>query len=186
MPRKLKFPACAFLVVTLAACSQQNAQQTQYRPTATIQDLMGSVIDPSADILWEAVSYRSTLTGTEDKQPRTDEEWAEVRARAIMLMEGTNLLIMPGRRVGTEGKKLFDEGLPGNLTKDEIQKNIEANRESFIAAAYGLHDAAQEAIAAADAKSVSGIEQVGEKIDMACEACHLTFWYPNEVEPVKR
>ena len=45
-------------------------------------DLMDSMVDPSADIIWESVATNVTATGKEDKQPRTPEEWAAVRRGA--------------------------------------------------------------------------------------------------------
>ena len=43
--------------------------------------------------------------GVEEKMPRTDEEWKEVRRKAIMLLEATNPLQMPGRHVASRAKK---------------------------------------------------------------------------------
>ena len=36
---------------------------------------------------------------------------------------------------------------------------------------------------AADAKDADKIFEVGETIEHACENCHKTYWYPNEVIP---
>ena len=35
-------------------------------------------------------------------------------------------------------------------------------------------------MAIVNAKNVQGLFEIGEKIDMVCENCHLEFWYPNE------
>jgi hypothetical protein len=76
---------------------------------------MLSVVDPSADVLWESVAVVSTEKGTEERKPRTDEEWAKVRAHAITLIEAANLLMIPGRKVAQPGKALQDEDTPGVL-----------------------------------------------------------------------
>src|SRR5690349_15728185 len=55
--------------------------------TAGIQDIMRDMIDPAADFLWESVSTTETAEGVEEKLPRTDEEWAEVRKHALILAE---------------------------------------------------------------------------------------------------
>src|ERR1700761_110598 len=97
----------AFAIV---GCSQKRAaapvakspppQQSapEYRLTATIQDLMDGIIDPSADTLWDSVAYIATTKGIEDRQPRTAEQWKAVRTGAITLIEAANLLSMPGRQ----------------------------------------------------------------------------------------
>ena len=77
----------------------------EFRTTATIKDIMDSVVDPSADYLWESVATIVTKKGTEERRPRTDMEWQEVRRRAIALIEATNLLIMDGRQVAKPGEK---------------------------------------------------------------------------------
>src|SRR5262245_17105453 len=58
-----------------------------FRTTATIKDIMDSVVDPSADYLWDSVATIVTRKGTEERRPRTDMEWKEVRRRAIALIE---------------------------------------------------------------------------------------------------
>ena len=184
---RIAISACAAALLGLGGCTQETAapENSPFRLTATIQDLMDNEVDPSADFIWEAVSLVSTPTGTVDKQPRTDEEWAEVRRHAITLVEATNLLVMEGRTVAVPGKKLEDAEIPGNLPAEEIQKAIDGNRAAFVMLAHGLHDTASEALAAVDAKDTNGLELVGEKIDAACEACHETFWYPNSEQPIQ-
>jgi hypothetical protein len=79
-------------VLLLTACTTPEKTsapaQTEFRPTATIKDIMDSVIDPSADELWESVSTTVDATGLHEKFPQTDEEWKEVRRDAIRLIEG--------------------------------------------------------------------------------------------------
>lgn len=151
--------------------------------TATIQDIMASIVDPSADYLWESVSIISTAEGIEEHQPRTVSEWMEVRHRAITLIEATNLLSMEGRRVVEEGKHLEDEGLEGNLTSAEIQELIDDDPASFVAFAHALNAATLQALKAIDEKDVDAFFDAGGAIDMACEACHQKYWYPNQLIP---
>src|SRR6188768_1975783 len=108
------------------------------KPIAGVQDVMASMIDPAADFLWESVSTTVTKGKAVEKQPRTNEEWAEVRRQAIILTEGANLLMMDGRHVVKEGAKLEDHGTEGNLTAAESEKAIAENREGFIAFSTAL------------------------------------------------
>src|SRR3977135_4416139 len=172
------------LLLGLGACSQQTASDAGFRPTATIQDIMDAEIDPSADFIWESVAHYSTPTGTEDKRPSTDEDWEKLRLNALRLIEGTNLLIIPGRRVAIAGKQLDREETASEAPED-IQKAIDSTRATFIGLAHNLHDAGTEALRAIEAKNVAGRDAVGEKPDAAWESCHRTYWYPNAPEPIK-
>jgi len=178
------------LALTLASCAQKDSappaaaeEKVPYRPTASVQDLMVSVIDLNADILWESVAVISSEKGTEEKQPRTDEEWATVRAHAVALMEGANLLMIPGRQIVEPGKKLQDEGTEGNLTAAQIQKLKDDDHMAFASRALALHDSAQAALKAIDEKNAQALSDVGGAIDEACEQCHTKYWYPNQAGP---
>jgi hypothetical protein len=154
--------------------------------TATVQDLMEGVVDPSADILWDSVAYIATTKGVEDRQPRTDEEWQRVRYAAITLIEATNLLRMPGRKVANDGNPA---GVPapvaglGELTHPEIQSRIDSSHPAFAQFARNLQEAGLKALTSIDAKDAEGLMAAGGVIDEACEACHVTYWYPNQNRP---
>jgi hypothetical protein len=164
-----------------AAPPTQSPQQ--YRLTATIQDLMDGIIDPSADVLWDSVAYIATTKGVEDRQPRTDEEWKTVRNSAITLIEAANLLTMPGRRVAAaHAPTEVPPGL-GELSHAEIQQRIDITHDGFIQFARNLQDAGLKALAAIAAKNAQGLMDAGGTIDEACEACHVTYWYPNQNRP---
>lgn len=173
----------ATLLLALAGCGKQAAAKPEplFKPTASIQEIMVSIIDPNADDVWNSVASISTAAGTEDKQPHTDEEWATVRRHAVTLLEATNLLLIEGRRVAPEGAST--SSVKAELSPDEIQKNIAAKRADFVQHAHELHDAAQQAVAAIDAKNAEELVRVGGKIDQVCEECHKQFWYPNDKLP---
>ncbi len=137
---------------------------------------MDSVVDPSSDYLWESVATIVTKAGTEERRPRTEEQWKEVRRRAIALIEAPNLLIMEGRKVAKPGEKSENPGI--ELGPEEIQAVIDGDRLTFMQRAHALQDAGLKALAAIDAKNVDGLSDAGEAIDEACEQCHLKYWYP--------
>jgi hypothetical protein len=167
-----------------SATSADDGQSLLFKPNAGVQDIMAYMIDPAADFLWGSVSTTVTEQGVEEKQPRTDEEWNEVRRQAIILAEATNLLLIDGRRVTREGKQLEDHGTPGNLTADEAEKAIAADRATFISFAHALHEVGEAMVAAADNKNPQGLVDAGETMDRLCEGCHLKFWYPGQKIPV--
>jgi hypothetical protein len=153
------------------------------KPIAGVQDVMASMIDPAADFLWESVSTTVTKGKVVEKQPRTNEEWAEVRRQAIILAEGANLLMMDGRHVVKEGATLEDHGTAGNLTAAQSEEAIGKNRDSFLAFAKALRDVGASMLTAADAKNPQGIIDAGDTMDQVCEGCHLQFWYPGQKIP---
>jgi hypothetical protein len=153
-----------------------------FRTTATIKDIMDSVVDPSADYIWDSVSTIVTRKGTEERKPRTPEEWTQVRRRAIALVEATNLLIMDGRLVAKSGEKSENPGI--ELGPEDIKAVIDSDRASFIKFAHGLHDAGMKALAAIDKKDADALSDSGETIDEACEQCHLKYWYPPDTPDI--
>jgi len=155
----------------------------QYRLTATIPDLMDGVIDPAADVLWDSVAYIATPKGIEDRQPRTADEWKTVRNSAITLIEAANLLSMPGRRVDAPHAPANAPPPLGELSHAEIQQRIDATHDAFTQFARNLQDAGLKALAAITAKDAQRLMDAGGTIDEACEACHVTYWYPNQNRP---
>jgi len=108
------------LLLVAAACSPRGPQ-AEYRTTATIKDIMDSMVDPNADYLWESVATIVTAAGTEERAPRTNEDWIALRRHAIPLVEATNLLQMPGRHVAKPGEKSENPGIelgPEEMAKD--------------------------------------------------------------------
>ncbi|HUK35154.1 MAG TPA: hypothetical protein VLV86_14650 [Vicinamibacterales bacterium] len=176
----------AVLVAATSACSKSAAEAPagtaavapvpDYQLTGTIKDLMDSEVDPSADYLWESVATTVTRKGIDEKRPRTDEDWKEVRRRAITLIEAPNLLMMEGRRVARPGETSENPGI--ELGPEDIQQIIDGDRATFIQRAHALQDAAKKALDAIDKKDVDGLSNAGETIDKACEQCHLKYWYP--------
>jgi hypothetical protein len=150
---------------------------------ASIQELMDAVIDPSADALWDSVSITTTKKGTVFHQPHSDEEWQEVRRRAIALIEGTNLLVMDGRRLVAPGSPVLDQGTSGVLSAEEGQKKLDSQHPTFVQFAKALREAGTQMLTAIDKKDATGMMNAGAAMDGICESCHLTFWYPNQVIP---
>jgi hypothetical protein len=180
-PRMFLTAAGLSLLAGLSACTEQTATtetQSPYKVTATIQDIMDAQIDPAADEIWNSVASIVTPTGIEEKQPRTDEEWEALKLKAFLVIEGANLLAMPGRKIAPEGAAL-DPGELAGETPENMQKAMETNRSAWVQLAQGLHDAGLEVMKAIEAKSADQLIAAGEVLDTACENCHSTFWYPN-------
>ena len=168
----------ANLIAAGAACTKAPPPEPELPKPATIKDIMDSMVDPSGDFLFESFAEISDEKGIREKAPETDEEWKDVRARAIVLLEAPNLLVMPGRKVAQPGEKSKNPAV--ELSPEQIQPLIDGDRLSFIRRAGVLQEAAAAALKAADTKDKKALFDSLEQIDRACENCHLQYWYPND------
>lgn len=189
-PHAAKFLTALIAAALLSACDKPASPEpppatgaSPFKPTAGIQDIMAGMIEPSAEFVWGSVSSTVTAEGVEDKQPRTEEEWHEVRRHAIILTESANLLLIEGRPVAREGRQLDDHGTPGNLTLEQVEQAIATDRASFVGFSQALHNVGASLVKAADEKDVQAIMTAGETLDEVCERCHLKFWYPGQKIP---
>ncbi len=185
--------AIAVAAMSLAACAPgsqatQRAtaqlasaarQDSPFIITATIKELMDSTIDPSADDIWDSVAVITSKDGVDDKKPHNDEEWKAVRRKAMTLVEATNLLVMDGRHAAPAGTRPGE----GELSPPEIDHRIAATRPAFVGFAHGLQATALKALEAIDKRDSDALFQAGGEIDAACEACHVTYWYPDQKIP---
>jgi hypothetical protein len=157
------------MVFGVVACNRtQTPAASAFRPTSTIKDIMDSLVDPSADFLWDSVATIVSAAGTEERQPKTPEEWTNVRRHAIALIEATNLLMMEGRHVAKPGEKAENEEV--ELGPEEIEKLINEDRTTWVNNAHALYDAAMIALKAIDAKSAGASTRA--KVSTPCENRH--------------
>jgi hypothetical protein len=143
---------------------------------SSIQELMDSIIDPSADVLWGAAGTVVDKDGIHDLAPKTEEEWHDVRRAAVRIIEGSNLLMMPAREAAPRGTKSDTPGV--ELEPVEIAALMRKNRRTFDAFAKALQGIGSEALRAIDAKNIDALMDAGARMDGVCESCHQTFWYP--------
>jgi cytochrome c556 len=175
--RKASRLASLLLALAVGACRSQ-PPPSDLRTTATIEEIMESIVEPAADDIWNSVGTSIKPTGMEDRMPRTEEEWSKVRHDAIAVMEAMNLVMMAGRRAAAPGSRSEHPGI--ELDPQEIETLIGADRKTFVSLAHQLQDRAAEAVAAIDAKNTEALLDAGEKLDEACENCHKKYWYPNQ------
>jgi len=142
--------AAVFLVLSatsFVACSR-GPEPPPFKPIVDTKLLMQAVVDPSADLVWEAVQTIDTAQGTEEIRPKTAEQWTAVRNAAITLTESGNLLMMtPRAKDGGEWMKRAQE----------------------------MIDTGEAAIRAADAKNAERLFTVGGDIYDACSNCHRQY-----------
>jgi len=149
--------ACAGAAISAAVPAEPSRSQL------TIQQLMDTRIDPSADILWDSVAFIASEKGEEDRRPRTSAEWETVRQSALALIVAVDEMSAPGRQVASLDK----EPGPGELGTPAMQRLIDSNPGAFARRARVLKSAALKALAAIDAKDADALMNAGGLIDQA-------------------
>ena len=180
--RTFHWLALASTIALVAACTTREPEvpaRTAQVPVGTVREVMHQIVEESAQAIFDSVAITVSAAGTEEKQPRTPEEWDALEHWALRLAEAPNLLKVPGRRVARPEEENTSAG-PTELPPIQIQAKITENQPLFDKYADDLQNVALEALGAVKQKSVQGLFDVGEKIDVACENCHLEFWYPAE------
>ena len=112
---------------------------------------MSSVIEPAAEVYWDAVGTIIDKKGTVEIEPKTDEEWTAVRNSAYVVAEAGNLLMMDGR------------------AKDAAD---------WMRLSQALVDVGQRAIKAAESKNKAAVFDAGAEVYDACVACHAKYALP--------
>jgi hypothetical protein len=171
-----KFVLLLSSAAMLLLCSSCAGPAPEYRTTATVKDIMDSIVDPNADYLWDAVSTNSTAKGVIEHEPKTDDDWKELKRHTIALMEATDLLQIPLRLVAKPGEKA--ENPQVELSPEVIKTLIDSDRAAWIKHNHTLHEATEAMLKAIDTKSTAGVLDAGDLIDKACETCHKQYWYP--------
>ena len=186
--RRLLIPFAAMLLVatsalSLAQCKKAPAANptSDYELVGTVHDIMEGIVDPSSDVLFDAVATDITAEGVNEKRPTTDDDWEKVEHAAVALVESMNMVRVPGRIVARPGEKTKSEGPDApELTAEEIKAKIDADRGKFLKYSNDLQVQAVRALEIARKHDAQGLFDIGEDIDNACEACHLEYWYPND------
>jgi hypothetical protein len=142
---------------------------------------MDSIVDPSADVVWGAVGTVVDQDGAHETFPKTQEEWLNVRRAAIRIVEGANLLMMPGRDAAPPGSKSEAPGV--ELEPPEITVLMRKSRTTFDAFARALQAVGAEAVRASDAQDAAALLDIGGRMQDVCESCHQVFWYPGAKQP---
>lgn len=119
-----------------------------FKPVVDVKLLMEGIVDPSADLIWESSGTIVESTGVVERKPKDDEEWTNVRNRAMMVAEAGNLLMMAPRAKDT-----------GDWMKYSQE----------------MIDTGTAAMRAAEAKDVEKLFATGGQLYQACTDCHQNY-----------
>jgi hypothetical protein len=126
------------------------------------------------------VTWDISKKGTVHVEPRTDEDWEKVRIGAITLAEGIYLLKVP-RPFAPPGDENNSTGPnPPELSPAQIKAKLDKDPVLWEAKIEALRNAAMEVFEIANKKDVNALFEASADVDMACEACHLEYWYPGD------
>jgi hypothetical protein len=151
----------------------------QFAVTATFQELMDAEMDAPSEKIWTAVSVVNDASGTHQKAPSTPDEWQELRRQAIRLAETSNLLMIPGRPIAAPNVKTTIKSQEA-LAVAAIKKRLATNPGALAAFAQSARTVALQLVEAVDRRDVQKFSDLGGTLDEVCEACHKTFWYPDQ------
>jgi hypothetical protein len=148
MERRARALAAVWLLAGLAACGAGNGSDaSRYHLVLNDEQLMNWVLDPAADVIWASAGSIITEAGEQDLAPVDDAGWAQVRDAAAVLVEGGNLLRLPGRSEGADW--------------DEF--------------ASGMTQIAEGALAASEARDADALFDLGGQLYNVCVACHQQY-----------
>ena len=145
---------------------------------------MEHIVDPIADWIFDAAVVDVSEKGTVETVPLTDDDWLRVERGALILAESSNLLKMSRSMVPAGDASLTQKPGGPELTPAEIEAKVKNNPALWNQHADGLRAAALETVKIVKARDVNGLFDAGDKIDKACEACHLEYWYPGDKKAV--
>jgi hypothetical protein len=109
---------------------------------------MTGILEPAAEVYWDASGSVIDSTGTHELAPTTDEEWAAVWRAALVIAESGNLLMLEGRA---------------------------RDRDEWMTLSRTLVTAGRDAVAAASARDPAAVLEVGGRVYEACTACHAAY-----------
>lgn len=156
-PEPLPAPCPAPLPAAIKAAPAGKPALTGNAAKATVKDIMNAIVVPSSTVIFGSVATVTDATGVHESKPETDDDWNKVFANAVMLAEVGNLLTMSRRQ------RCLGGAIPL------------ANRAEWNEMARELIEAGTEALVAAQKHDPDGISGAGERLDVACDACHERY-----------
>ena len=141
----------------LCACSEPASTPTAegpppappYNTDIDVAEVMIHAVDPAARAFWAGWGEVYTAKGMTDISAKTDEEWKKVEDGATMVMLATNTLMLPA-----------------------YQRKPVENWNRYAKEVADLAILGREG---ADAHDKKAIEEIGGRLDVACDACHEAF-----------
>ena len=133
--------------LVLAGACADASDAPPFSAAADSRQLMLSVLEPAAEVYWDAVGVVMDMEGTYEIEPRTAEEWEAVENAAWVLAESGNLLLLPERVQG----------------------------DHWVAMSQSMTDIGRLAVEAAQARDPGRVFEVGGDVYLVCTGCHAVY-----------
>jgi hypothetical protein len=124
------------------------AADVQIAPVATVKQVMGGIVGPSAAVVFNSVSTIADEKGIVEHFPRTDQEWEVVGNSAAALIEAGNLLML--------GNRAIDQG-------------------DWVTMSRAMMSAGQDVLKAVEARDKDLVLDYGDAVNMSCDNCHQKY-----------
>lgn len=152
----------------------------EMKPIVSVKELMRDLIDPLADNIFDAVGTVTSSKGTVDRVPKTDADWDKIRIGAVSMAEGAYLLKIP-RPFAPPGDENNSQGADApELSPAAIRAKLEHDPVLWNAKIEALRNVGLEVLEIVKKKDAKALWDAGEDLDVACETCHIEYWYPGE------
>lgn len=150
------------------------------RSVVSVKELMRDLIDPLADNIFDAVSTVISEQGTVETAPRKEEDWNKIRIGAVTMAEGAYLLKV--RRPFAPAGDLNNSVGPdaAELSPDQITAKVDKDPVEWNARIEALRNVGLQVLDIVKRKDVAELWDAAENLDIACESCHRSYWYPGE------
>ena len=132
----------------VTGCVADAPEASPFAAVADGRQLMVSVIEPAAEVYWDAVGVIMDEEGTHEIEPRTPEEWEAVVNAAYVLAESGNLMLMEDRAQG---------------------------RGHWIAMSRAMIEVGKRAVDAAVAEDPQAVFDMGAELYFVCTGCHTVY-----------
>jgi hypothetical protein len=151
------------------------------KPVVSVKEMMEYMIDPASDYIFDSVKTLIRPDGSVvEVAPKTDEDWKKLRIGAVTIAEGAYLLKVqrPFTPHGDENNSVGPDAT--ELSPAQIMAKVQADPVEWNARIEALRNVALEVLDIVDKKNVKELWDASENLDVACEQCHSSYWYPKE------
>jgi hypothetical protein len=160
--------AVAALVGHLALVRAHTPAPAPLQPAASVSALMRHLIEPHANAVFDSVGIIVDASGETERAPATDEEWAALRRRTVLLAEAANLLFVQHRPV-----------IETDDARRHLHKMVWRDPHTWNRHVEWLVEASGWALDAIERRNVIRLQSHAGDISLACELCHLRYRYPD-------